>query len=108
MENKDEKFKIEVMFSKNRHYPEYGSDSYSIESHSIYIPYGKRFDFKNSRKAIDFVKSRIDSKVLEHFDSVCITKWWGYSGTCEYLKEHKEKSDTNPIDKVFAESVLSF
>src|SRR5574343_507627 len=80
MEAKDEKFKIEVRFSKNRHYPEYGSEAYSIESHSIYIPYGKRFDFKNSNKAIDFVKSRIDSKVLEHFDSICITKWRGYVG----------------------------
>ena len=108
MEAKDQKFKIEVRFSKNRHYPEYGSEAYSIESHSIYIPYGKKFDFKTSDKAIDFVKNRIDSKVLEHYDSVSITKWRGYGGTCEYLKEHREKSDTNPIDKIFAESVLSF
>ena len=108
MEAKEEKFKIEVCFSKNRHYPKYGSEAYSIESHSIYIPYGKRFYFKNSSRAIDFVKSRIDSKVLEHFDSVYITKWRGYGGTCEYLKESREKSDANPIDKDFAESVLSF
>jgi len=108
MEAKEEKFKIEVRFSKNRHYPEYGSEAYSIESHSIYIPYGKRFDFKNSSRAIEFIKGRIDSKVLEHFDSVCITKWRGYGGTYEYLKECKEKSDTKPIDKEFAESILFF
>ena len=108
MEAKEEKFKIEVRFSKNRHYPEYGSEAYSIESHSIYIPYGKRFDFINSSKAIEFIKGRIDSKVLDHFDSVCITKWRGYGGTCEYLKECEEKSDTKPIDKEFAESVLCF
>jgi hypothetical protein len=35
MEAKDCKFKIEVQFSKNRHYPEYGENAYSTESHSI-------------------------------------------------------------------------
>lgn len=108
MSAKEEKFKIEVRFSKNRHYPEYGSEAYSIEGHSIYIPYGKVFDFKSSTKAIEFVKNRIDSKVLEHFDSVCIIKWRGNGGICEYLKESREKSDINPIDKEFAESVLAF
>lgn len=108
MQNKDSKFKIEVVFSKNRHYPEYGENAYDIESYSVYIPYGRRFDFKNSNSAIEFVKGRIDDKVLNHFDSISITKWRGYTGTIEYLKECKEKSDTNPIDKEFAESVLSF
>lgn len=108
MDTKDEKFKIEVQFSKNRHYPQYGNDAYSIESHSVYIPYGKRFYFKNSNAAISFVKEKIDSKILEHFDSIYITKWRGYRGTSERLKDSSKKSDTNPIDKSFVEILLSY
>ena len=108
MEAKDLKFKIEVRFSKNRHYPEYGHNAYSIEGHSIYIPYGKKWYFKNSKTAIAFVKNKIDDDVLNKFDSILITKWRGYGGTCEYLKDNKEKGDTNPIDKDFVEQLLLF
>jgi hypothetical protein len=100
MEAKDCKFKIEVQFSKNRHYPEYGENAYSIESHSIYIPYGRKFDFKSSVKAIEFVKSRIDENVLNSYDSISITTWRGYGGSCEYLKHSYEKSDINPIGEL--------
>ena len=102
-----EKFRIEVVFSKNRHYPQYGNEAYSIESHSVNIPYGKNHHFNSSKKAIDFVKQRIDKYVLKHYDSISITNWRGYSGSCEYLKQHKEKSDIYPIDKEFAENILS-
>lgn len=108
MEAKEEKFKIEVSFSKNRHYPEYGREAYSIEHHSIYLPYGKKFHFTNSKRAIEFVKSRIDSKVLERYDAVCIVKWRGYGGVCEYLKNSQGKSDTSSIDREFADMILSF
>jgi len=107
MEAKDEKFKIEVCFNKNRHYPEYGREAYNVERHSIYIPYGKKHHFKSSESAINFVTERIDEKVLEHFDTVYYTVWRGLGGICKYLKEVNVKSDTLPIDKTFADSVLA-
>lgn len=107
MKPEDEKFKVEVIFSKNRHYPEYGPNSYSVERHSIYLPYGNKHHFKSSQKAVEFVKVRIDDKVLEHFDSIRYTVWRGYGGFSTYLKESNKKSDTLPVDKEFAESVLA-
>ena len=106
MEAKNYKFKIEVQFSKNRHYPEYGENAYSTESHSICIPYGRHIDFNNRVKAIEFVKSRIDENVLNSYDSISITTWRGYGGSCEYLKHSYEKSDINPIDKILAEGLF--
>ncbi len=46
------KNRIEITFSKNRHYPEYGENAYNIENHEIVIPYGKRYDFKNSASLV--------------------------------------------------------
>lgn len=31
------KNRIEITFSKNRHYPEYGENAYNIENHEIVI-----------------------------------------------------------------------
>ncbi len=108
MERKTKTFKVEVSFSKNRHYPQYGSEAYSIESYSIYIPYGKKCDFKTSNQAIVFIKDRLNSNELGRFDSIYITKWRGYTGTCECIKTSMEKSDTTPIDKTFAEAILTY
>ena len=107
MNAKELKFKVEVCFSKNRHYPEYGEDAYSIESHSIYIPYGKLFNFSSSKGVVNFVKNRIDEDVLKYFSSVSITNWRGYGGSLEYLKQSNTKSDSLPIDKQLAEITLS-
>lgn len=101
------KFKLEIRFSKNVAYPQYGYEAYSIEGHSIYIPYGNKYDFKSSKQAIEFVKNKLDDKALQHFDAVSITNWRGYRGNCEYLKDHKEKNDTKPLNIPFAENLLS-
>lgn len=101
-----DKFKIEVRFEKNRHYPEYGENSYSIEGHSIYVPYGRKSYFTSGSSAIEFVKNRITEEVLSQFDSVSITNWRGYSGVCEYLKRSTVKGNSLPIDKEFAELTL--
>ena len=105
---KDEKFKIEVWVAKNVHVPEYGPEAYYIESHSVYIPYGKKFKFKSSNDAISFVKSKLTGDVLNVYDRVSIIKWRGYGGTSECLKDIKEKNDTTPVNKDLAENILSY
>lgn len=106
MEPKDFKFKIEVQFSKNRHYPEYGVNAFCIENYSKYFPYGKDYRFKSSKKAIEFLKNAINSKVLENYDRIAIINRRGYGGTVEYLKELTTRSDSNPIDKSIADKAL--
>ncbi len=100
------KFKVEIRFTKNRHYPDYGPDAYSIEGHSIYIPYGKKFNYKSSNPTVEYVKNKITQEVLNKFDSIQYTIWKGYGGKVFYLKDSKVKSDSNPIDKEFIDNLF--
>jgi hypothetical protein len=108
MNFKDEKFKIEVIFSKNRACPEYGNEAYSTESHSIYIPYGRKYHFKSSKKTIDYILHVINKSNLDRYDSVSYTIWKGYSGLLLYIKNTTTKSDINPIDRQYAESLFKY
>jgi hypothetical protein len=95
------KFRVEVEFIKNRHYPQYGSEAYSMERESVMIPYGKNKEYKTSKAAIDYAKKQIDESVLSMFDRVSIVNWRGYNGTSEQLKNNTDKSDAMPIDRAF-------
>jgi hypothetical protein len=101
------KNRIEITFSKNRHYPEYGENAYNIENHEIVIPYGKRHYFKNSASLVQFIKDRIDDRALEHFSTVSYSIMRGNGGEVFYLKNSSEKSDCGPIDSTFAEILLT-
>jgi len=45
---------------------------------------------------------------LNTYDEIIITIWRGYGGICEYLKKNDGiKNDTHPINKEFADKLLS-
>lgn len=69
---------------------------------------GKNSILKQAKKTIEFIKNKITPEVLELFDSIYITKWKGYSGTTEILKDRKGKNDINPINKELIEILLTF
>jgi hypothetical protein len=108
MNFKDEKFKVEIQFSKNRAYPEYGSEAYSTESHSIYIPYGKKHDFKSSKKLVDYILDVISHSNLDRYDRISYTIWRGYGGSLSYIKNSTTKTDIYPIDREYVESLFNY
>jgi hypothetical protein len=103
----DYKFKIEVEFVKNVALPEYGAGAYTSEFYSVYIPYGKLYPFESSKSAINFIKHRIDGKVLDHYDKVSLINWRGHAGRRDYLKHSDAASNSSHIDIKFADTVLS-
>lgn len=104
----NDKFKIEVYFGKNRHFPVYGDEAYSTEFHSFYIPYGREHYFKTSKSAIEYINSIINKKVISSgkFDTISYTVWKGNIGSCHYIKESHKKGDTLPIDKKYVEDIF--
>lgn len=100
-------YNVEIEFLKNRHYPDFGPDAYSIECHRVKLSYGKHGMFKSSNKAIDYAKSKLTDEVLAKFDGVLLMVVKGGSGEGVYLKHSTVKSDEAPIDKEYANSLFS-
>lgn len=102
----EDKFRVEVRVYKNRHYPHFGSGAYSMEGHSVLIPYGKKHKFKSSKAAEEFAKSRINNEAISMYDEISLTTWRGYGGKMEYIKRNSHvKNDAFPINKEFLDNL---
>lgn len=99
-------YNVEIEVSKNRHYPKFGPEAYSIENHRVKLPFGKGKRFKSSKLALLFAKSKITDEVLAKFDRVSIWIVKGSFGKGEYLKYSTVKSDEAPLDIKYAESLF--
>jgi hypothetical protein len=99
-------YNVEIEFSKNRHYPDFGSDAYSVESHRVKLSYGKNGIFKTSKDAVKYAKSKITEEVFAKYSAISIWIVRGGSGRGEYLKSTTIKSTSTPIDKEFANALF--
>jgi hypothetical protein len=102
-------YNVEVTFSKNVAYPEYGENAYNLESYIIKLSYGKNGNFKTSKDAIFFIKEKITDTVLNKFSSVCVFVMRNGSGKGEYLKSEsfKYEGDSLSIDKEYLNKLLT-